>query len=85
VPEIARFLGIVITMYHNDHGVPHFHAQYAEFYVDVEIESGVVRGPFPRRKQAQVLAWAHLHRQELLDNWKQARTGASLRRILPLE
>ncbi|WP_375502311.1 DUF4160 domain-containing protein [uncultured Nostoc sp.] len=26
MPEICRFLGIIITMYYNDHPPPHFHA-----------------------------------------------------------
>ena len=28
VPEISKFLGIVIAMYFKDHGPPHFHAKY---------------------------------------------------------
>jgi len=85
VPEIARFLGIVITMYHNDHGVPHFHARYGEFKIVVEIDAGTVRGVFPRRKQEQVLAWLRLHRQELLNNVARIRNGSAPRRIAPLE
>jgi len=85
VPEIARFLGIVITMYHNDHGVPHFHARYGEFKIVVEIDAGTVRGVFPRRKQEQVLAWLRLHRQELLNNVARIRNGTAPRRIAPLE
>lgn len=27
MPEICRFQGIRITMYHNEHGLPHFHAR----------------------------------------------------------
>ena len=30
MPVISRFFGIVITMYYNDHGLPHFHAKYGE-------------------------------------------------------
>jgi len=26
LPEISRFLGIIIAMYYNDHNPPHFHA-----------------------------------------------------------
>jgi len=26
MPEISRFLGIVVGMFFNEHGVPHFHA-----------------------------------------------------------
>src|SRR5262245_16946893 len=29
VPEISRFLGITVRMFHDDHGPPHFHAEYA--------------------------------------------------------
>jgi hypothetical protein len=27
VPTISRFFGIVISMYFQEHGVPHFHAK----------------------------------------------------------
>ena len=30
MPEISRFYGIVIRMYHNDHNPPHFHAIYGD-------------------------------------------------------
>ena len=30
VPEISRFYGIVVSMYFNDHGKPHFHARYGD-------------------------------------------------------
>jgi hypothetical protein len=31
MPEISRFLGIVISMYFDEHNPPHFHIQYNEF------------------------------------------------------
>jgi hypothetical protein len=31
MPEISRYLRIVIGMFHNEHGVPYFHAVYGEF------------------------------------------------------
>jgi hypothetical protein len=31
MPEISRFLGIVIAMYYRDHAPPHFHAIYGDF------------------------------------------------------
>ena len=49
VPEISRFLGIVISMYHQEHGLPHFHAVYGEREVSVELDSGIARGKFPLR------------------------------------
>lgn len=31
MPEISRFLGIVIKMYWDEHNPPHFHAEYNEY------------------------------------------------------
>lgn len=85
MPELSRFLGIVIAMYYRDHPPPHFHAIYGEFDITVEIESGKVNGPFPKRALAHVLEWSTLHRQELLDAWALARSSRPLPKIEPLE
>ena len=85
MPEISRFLGIVIRMYYRDHPPPHFHAEYGEHEITVEIESGVVNGRFPRRALTAVLEWYELHGDELLDNWQLARQKQPLHRIDPLE
>jgi len=85
VPEISRFLGIVIAMFYRDHEPAHFHAFYGEFEITVEIESGVVSGRFPQRALAHVLEWHSLHRQELGENWKLTRERKPLKSILPLE
>ncbi len=45
MPELSRFLGIVIGMFYREHGVPHFHAVYGEHEISVEIETT----PDPRR------------------------------------
>lgn len=85
MPEISRFLGIVIGMFYSEHGVAHFHAVYGEFEVSIEVESGTVHGEFPGRALSLVLAWAELHKAELLENWQLARQGQPLKRIAPLE
>jgi hypothetical protein len=85
MPEISRFLGIVIGMFFNEHGLPHFHAVYGEYKVTVEIESGTVRGEFPPRALRLVLEWAELHKQELFEDWERARRRQPLQRIPPLE
>lgn len=85
VPEISRFLGIVIAMYHREHGPAHFHAKYGDFEITVEIESGVIEGQFPRRALGHVLEWYALHKDELLENWTLARDRQPLNRIPPLE
>lgn len=85
MPVISRFLGIVISMYHREHGVPHFHAVYAEHKISVEVESPVVHGTFPKRALRHVLEWAALHKAQLLANWEQARQGKPVQHIAPLE
>jgi hypothetical protein len=67
MPEISRFLGIVIGMFFNEHGVPHFHAVCGEYEITVEVETGVVHGEFPNRARRLVLEWAQLHKPELLE------------------
>ena len=85
MPEISRFLGIVIAMFYSEHGVPHFHAIYGEHEVSIEIDSGRIHGTFPPRALQLVADWASLHRQELHANWQHAREGQPLQRIAPLE
>lgn len=38
MPELSRFLGIVIGMFYREHGVPHVHAVYGEHEISVEVE-----------------------------------------------
>jgi len=85
VPEISRFHGVVVGMFYREHGVPHFHAVSGDQKVTVEIESGRPHGRFPVVAQRLVLAWAALHKAELLANWQRARQGQPLVRIAPLE
>jgi hypothetical protein len=86
VPEISRFLGIVIAMYYNDHAPPHFHARYGSSEIRVNIQSGeIMSGQFPRRAENLVLEWLELHRGELLEDWKLAQDRKPLKKIEPLE
>ena len=61
MPEISRFLGIIITMYYRDHRPPHFHAKYSSYEIVVSIADGVVEGRFPRRALQHVLEWYATH------------------------
>lgn len=85
MPELSRFLGIVIVMYYNDHAPPHFHAKYREDEITVDIFNGSVEGRFPRRALQLTLEWYNLHRNELAENWELARARKPLRPIDPLE
>ena len=85
MPEISRFLGIVIYMNWGDHPLPHFHARYGDYEITVEIETGVVRGEFPKRALRAVLEWSDLHQAEPMQDWLLAQQRKQLQPILPLE
>ena len=55
MPEICRFLGIIITMYFNEHNPPHFHARYGDHRAEIAIETlSIIAGRLPPR----VLGWS---------------------------
>ena len=85
MPEISRFLGIVIAMFYREHNPPHFHAYYGDRMIVVEIETGKVTGRFPRRALSHVLEWWLAHREELLRNWERSQQKQPLKKIDPLE
>ncbi|MDP2832309.1 MAG: DUF4160 domain-containing protein [Pseudomonadota bacterium] len=85
MPELSRFLGIVITMFWNDHAPPHFHAKYGKYEISVNILSGVVEGVFPRRALRHVIDWYELHQAELLADWNLCSASKIPNPIEPLE
>jgi len=85
VPEISRFLGIVIAMYFKDHGPPHFHAKYGSQRATFSIiDLRLIEGKLPPRVVSLVLEWAFQHREELLENWTRAERKEDLHKIEPL-
>jgi hypothetical protein len=87
MPEISRFLGIIIRRYMEagtQHHTPHFHAypedEVAVFGLD-PIE--VLAGTLPRRQVRFVEAWAELHQEELVEDWCLLQRGRAPRPIDP--
>jgi hypothetical protein len=85
MPEICRFLGIVIFMNFNEHNPPHFHASYGDYKIVVQIESGIIEGKFPKRALSHVLEWYEMHKEELLQNWNSIIETGKFTKINPLE
>ena len=85
VPELCRFLGIVVGMFYREPSPAHFHAVYGEFDITVEIESGIVNEKFPKRALTHVFEWHGLHREERMDNWRLMEERKPLKKIQPLE
>jgi Domain of unknown function (DUF4160) len=86
MPTISAFYGIMIRMYHDEHGPPHFHAIYQGDQAVIGIESLDLRaGRLPRRALGFVLDWARVHQEELRANWQRIEQGQPLTHIAPLE
>ena len=88
VPAISRFLGIVIAMFFDDHGPPHFHARHADGSAKIRIDTlDPIETTLGRGQLRLVLAWAwaELHQEELVENWRLARAGETPRGIDPLQ
>lgn len=70
MPEICRFLGIVIGMYFDEHNPPHFHVRYNEYRAVIAIRNGnLLDGYLPARVRGLVEEWAELYTDELLLMW----------------
>lgn len=86
MPEVSRFLGIIITIYYNDHPPPHFHVRYNQQKALIDIENlSIIEGKLSPRILGLVIEWAAIHKAELLENWKLARLNTPLMPIPPLE
>jgi hypothetical protein len=68
------------------HHLPHFHAYYqgdVGIYGVDAIERMV--GPLPRPQERLVLAWAELHKEELISDWNALQAGRSPSKIEALK
>jgi hypothetical protein len=86
MPEISRFLGIIIKMFFDDHNPPHFHAEYSGDVALIDIRNlSVFSGRLPPRVIGLLIEGATLHQQELFVDWDRARAQQELLKIAPLE
>jgi hypothetical protein len=86
MPTISAFYGIIIRMFYDEHGPPHFHVAYQGYHAVIDIRALEVKiGRLPRRALNLTLDWAELHQTELLANWGLIEEGQPLNNIAPLE
>jgi len=85
MPEICRFLGIVIYVYSKDHNPPHFHFVYGEFEGIMYIKELIVEGKVPTKIIKHLTKWSELHKIELLRIWDLAQKGKPLPKVEPLK
>ena len=86
MPEVCRFLSIIIKMYYDDHPPPHFHAEYQGSKAMFSIATGKkIKGQFPKKQEVLVNAWALLRKKELLKAWGSVVSEQEPKKIAPLE
>ena len=84
MPTISMFYGILIKMYYDDHNPPHFHAFYNNYTAIFNFEGELLNGNMPTKQSKLISAWAIIHNEELLANWKLSENSESLFSINPL-
>jgi hypothetical protein len=71
MPEISRFLGIIISMYFDEHDPPHLHVKYNEYRASMSLrEMNVIAGSLPAKVRGLVEEWMEIHQKELLQMWE---------------
>ena len=85
MPELCRFLGIVLFMIYDEHKPASFHAQYGDYKITVEIETGVVEGRFPLWALKALMEWHDKYKDRLIEDWDLAEQHKPLNKIPPLE
>ncbi len=85
MPVVSRFFGIVVFFHWREHAPPHFHANYQDQEVTLDIATGTVTGHMNARALSMLQEWRRLRQTELLENWRLAEERRPLRRIEPLE
>jgi hypothetical protein len=86
MPEICRFLGIIIYLYYDDHAPPHIHVKYNEHWASFDIQTLVLmEGRLPKRVHALVVEWMLDNQTALSLLWERALKHEPLPKLPPLE
>ena len=86
MPIVTVFYGIVIRMFYQEHGPPHFHAEYQGQSGTFDFRGRPLAGEVRSRTARRLIAeWALAHRLELEANWTRIEAGRTLNTIEPLE
>ncbi|OQY44634.1 MAG: transcriptional regulator [Anaerolineaceae bacterium 4572_78] len=86
MPTISRFFGIDIRIYYKYHPPPHFHAEYQGQRGTFDFNGNMLKGNIRSRVAKRIVReWEILHREELEENWHNARHDIPVFRIPPLD
>lgn len=86
MPELSRFLGMIVTINFGDHPPPHIHVRYNSYKAVFEIDSGaIIAGNLPPKAIGLIVEWMAIHRNELRDAWHAVEANQLPNKIKPLE
>lgn len=88
MPELSRFMGIIIKMLFNDtvqHNKPHVHVYYGEYEASIGIDGDLLAGSIPVKQLRMVQAWLAIHEEEAYTAWNKAVRGEHFDTIPPLK
>lgn len=87
MPELSRFMGIIIRMLFDDtsqHHKPHVHVEYGEYEASIGIDGELLAGSLPVKQLKMVVAWLAIHEDEAYAAWNKAVRGEHFDKIDPL-
>ena len=87
MPELSRFMGIIIKMLYNDnsqHNKPHIHVYYGEYEASIGIDGELLAGSIPVKQLRMVQGWLAIHEEEAYAAWTKAVKGEQFGKIAPL-
>lgn len=86
MPEICRFFGIIIRMFHDEHNPPHIHVEYQGNKAVLDFSGNVLRGDLKSRTALRLVReWIDLRLGDLRTTWERAQAGREVGRIAPLD
>lgn len=88
MPELSRFMGMIIKMIFMDndkHHKPHVHVKYGDYEASVAIDGELLAGELPVKQLKIVTAWLAIHEDELYVAWNKAVRGLHFDKIEPLK
>lgn len=87
MPELSRFMGIVIKLLFKDdsqHNKPHIHVYYGEYEASIGIDGELLVGSIPLKQLRIVQGWLAIHEEEAYAAWNKAVRGEPFSKIDPL-
>lgn len=71
--RVGNYNGIKFKIKTNEtsHNTPHVHAEYGEFNISIEIETGkILAGNLPNKNKKIAVDWVLENKEKLLNGWK---------------